>query len=97
MEEERRLLYVGLTRARHQAIVLSNAERPSPFIFELESLQEKFACIEWVSNGTEREPCPKCKIGSLMQYKRADVCSRMHACGYRPKRAKTTPSAAYIA
>lgn len=95
IEEERRLFYVGLTRARHQAIILSNAQRPSPFIFELEKLQDKFACIEWVANDMERKPCPKCKVGSLMYYKRADVCSRMHACGYRPRRAKMAkPTAA---
>ena len=88
IEEERRLFYVGLTRARHQAIVLSNAERPSPFVFELEKLREKFTCIEWVPNGMDRTPCPKCKLGSLIHYKRAEVCSRLHACGYRPKRSK---------
>jgi DNA helicase-4 len=90
IEEERRLFYVGLTRARHQAIVLSNAQRPSPFIFELEKLRDKFPCIEWVGNGMERDPCPKCNVGSLMVYKRKDVCSRIHACGYRPRRARAT-------
>ncbi|RYY02275.1 MAG: helicase IV [Gammaproteobacteria bacterium] len=93
IEEERRLFYVGLTRARHQVIILANAQRPSPFIFELEKLKEKFSCIEWVPTDVGRKPCPKCKVGSLMHYKRADVCSRMHACGYRPKRLKNFPAA----
>ena len=34
-EEERRVLHVGITRARRRAVVLSDAARPSPFLEEL--------------------------------------------------------------
>jgi DNA helicase-2/ATP-dependent DNA helicase PcrA len=35
VEEERRVLHVAITRARHQAVVLTDATRPSPFLDEL--------------------------------------------------------------
>ncbi|MCU4184122.1 ATP-dependent DNA helicase UvrD2 [Acidiferrimicrobium sp. IK] len=35
-EEERRILHVAVTRARHAAVVLADAERPSPFLAELD-------------------------------------------------------------
>jgi DNA helicase-2/ATP-dependent DNA helicase PcrA len=35
-EEERRVLHVAITRARHQAVVLADAERPSAFLAELD-------------------------------------------------------------
>ena len=34
-EEERRILHVAITRAREQVLVLTDANRPSPFIAEL--------------------------------------------------------------
>mgnify|MGYP000489328842 CR=1 FL=1 len=36
IEEERRVLHVAITRARHQAVVLADAERPSAFLAELD-------------------------------------------------------------
>ncbi len=35
IEEERRVLHVGITRARHRAAVLTDRTRPSPFLAEL--------------------------------------------------------------
>jgi len=35
-EEERRVLHVGITRARHRVVVLADATRPSPFLGELD-------------------------------------------------------------
>jgi DNA helicase-2/ATP-dependent DNA helicase PcrA len=35
VEEERRVFHVAITRARRQAVVLADAERPSPFLAEL--------------------------------------------------------------
>lgn len=34
-EEERRVLHVGITRARHRVVVLTDRSRPSPFIAEM--------------------------------------------------------------
>ena len=36
IEEERRVLHVGITRARVQALVLTDTSRPSPFLAELD-------------------------------------------------------------
>jgi|GEM_PF-5796212 len=85
-EEERRLLYVGLTRARHQVVVLANGEAPSEYVLELAAMPEQDACIEWMDTGVQRVECPSCKIGSLLPYRfnedRLD-CSRSARCGYR--------------
>ena len=35
--EERRLFYVGMTRAREELILLTSGEEPSPFLEELPS------------------------------------------------------------
>ncbi len=39
-EAERRVLHVAITRARERAVVLADAERPSPFLAELEGKAE---------------------------------------------------------
>jgi DNA helicase-2/ATP-dependent DNA helicase PcrA len=36
LEEERRVLHVGFTRARHRAVLLGDAQRPSPLLGELD-------------------------------------------------------------
>ncbi|WP_343160764.1 UvrD-helicase domain-containing protein [Xanthomonas sp. LMG 8989] len=85
-EEERRLLYVGLTRAKHQVIVLVNGEAPSEYILELSALSRAHSFIEWINLGTQRVPCPKCKVGSLLTHPRNDRrldCSRSVRCGHR--------------
>lgn len=85
VEEERRLFYVGLTRAKHQAIVLACGLKPSEFVLELDSLQNKHDSIEWIAHTEERTPCPKCKRGSLIfptTYAKLKACSRISACGY---------------
>lgn len=89
VEEERRLFYVGLTRARHQAIVLANAERPSEFVLQLEALRPHFETIEWTPSNIQRSPCPNCGIGSLYlpnEKLSAPICSRQVSCGYREGR-----------
>jgi DNA helicase-4 len=91
VEEERRLLYVGLTRARHQAVLLADAERPSPFLFELKSVSQGTADIEWVESETKRTACPRCTIGSLHKpYEKANfrACSRSYSCGHREHKKK---------
>lgn len=37
VEEERRVLHVGMTRARRQLVVVGDSEQPSPFLDELET------------------------------------------------------------
>ncbi|WP_189493774.1 UvrD-helicase domain-containing protein [Formosimonas limnophila] len=48
IEEERRLFYVALTRAKHQAIVLTDAHNPSLFIRELSRINKDFDAIRSV-------------------------------------------------
>ena len=48
IEEERRLFYVALTRAKHQAIVLADAQNPSMFIRELSRISKDFDAIKSV-------------------------------------------------
>ncbi|MEI7386776.1 UvrD-helicase domain-containing protein, partial [Pectobacterium versatile] len=67
-EEERRLLYVGLTRAKQQVILLTNEEAPSEYILELMELKEEFESIEIANDRNKRKACPKCHIGSLIVY-----------------------------
>lgn len=88
VEEERRLLYVGLTRARYQSTVLVAAERPSQFALELAANADTSPAIEWIRHDSQRAPCPRCQIGSLVlpgarTSKR--VCTRRNSCGFRER------------
>lgn len=86
VEEERRLFYVGLTRARHAVTVLGAGTRPSEFLLELGAMRQRFACIDWVEPDEARIPCPRCGRGSLVKRPGRSVpgaCSRSSACGYR--------------
>lgn len=49
IEEERRLFYVGMTRAREE-LILTYAKEPSPFLEELDE-----DCVEWEKTGKERK------------------------------------------
>lgn len=88
VEEERRLLYVGLTRARYRCTVLVSAERPSQFALELAANADTSPAIEWIRHDSRRVPCPRCQIGSLVlpdtrTSKR--VCTRRNSCGFRER------------
>ena len=82
-EEERRLMYVGLTRTRHQVTVLSNREAPSEYVLELDALRKRFEFIEWSGDEMTRVPCPKCKVGSLRATPSGGSlsCTRTVRCG----------------
>lgn len=85
VEEERRLLYVGLTRARYQSTVLVAAGRPSQFVLELGAHAETSSAIKWIRHESQRAPCPRCKIGSLVLNSRTSmrICTRRNSCGFR--------------
>ena len=57
--EERRLWYVAITRAKEKTIIISDATRISPFVFE----------ISPKLTGAGVRVCPKCRRG-IMQEKR---------------------------
>lgn len=91
-EEERRLLYVGLTRARHQVSILADCEAPSEYALELKELARTHSFIECVDGTTDRSPCPQCKVGSLRSRPNSSVrsCTRQVRCGYRERSKKAT-------
>jgi DNA helicase-4 len=87
MEEERRLFYVALTRARHQAVILAAGERPSEFVLELLQQSNESGALS-VTNACEvaRVPCPVCAKGSLIYPHPTFTtrsCSRRPMCTYR--------------
>lgn len=87
-EEERRLLYVAMTRARHQVTLLADAQAPSEYIQELVLLAPRYATsIECLGDVSARNACPQCKVGSLTLHPRGRSlnCTRTVRCGYRAK------------
>jgi DNA helicase IV len=64
--EERRLLYVALTRARREAVLISPPRRMSPFAVEL--LGDTNVWVVGV-DGSPVEVCPKCHKGTLVERK----------------------------
>lgn len=88
LEGERRLFYVGLTRAIRTAIILTDAMRPSEFVQSLAQRDNSDGAVEWVGwQGDRRTPCPRCRKGSLVpgwgEGTTSVVCSRSFPCGYR--------------
>lgn len=63
--EERRLMYVGLTRARHRSYILTRRGRSSPFVRELLTADETVVyrtCKPWPET-VHAEPCRDCSTG----------------------------------
>ena len=61
--EERRLLYVAITRARHEVYLLAEGDPPSPFVLEL---IDGGYDVSVFGRRPEREtPCPHCVEGRL--------------------------------
>lgn len=84
--EERRLLYVALTRARQEVAILTVAGKESPFVVEL--LKE--GLIEPVApDGQVRTVCPSCGQGLLTtkegKYGTFLACGRFPACRHRSR------------
>ncbi len=81
--EERRLMYVGLTRAKRRVYILTRRGRESAFVTELEEAQRHQA----TTPGTQAEPlyaCPYCKNGVRVRrngkYGQFWGCSRFPDC-----------------
>lgn len=60
--EERRLFYVAVTRAKERTILVADASRISPFVFEVCPKLE----------GADVRVCPKCHRGIMQEKKRRD-------------------------
>ena len=61
--EERRVFYVGITRAKKHTWVLYDKKNPSPFVKEFVKTLERE--IQPVARIPESELCPKCRCGCI--------------------------------
>ena len=80
--EERRLLYVALTRARRQVFLLAEGGSPSTFITEL--IGGKFDVTVFGRLPEDDVPCPHCKEGRLEQRENARDGSIFFGCSNWP-------------
>ena len=90
--EERRLLYVALTRTRNRIFILVNEKKPSAFLKDFEGLPSVFMLKN--KQGREDVPviaCPHCKSGHLITRKNSSnnryflSCSNYPYCNYSIK------------
>lgn len=90
--EERRVFYVGITRAKKHTWVLYDKKNPSSFIKEFVDVEEQNTELE--DNIPASECCPKCHCGRVFVAKRGKavngnpysvlVCSNeKYGCDYR--------------
>ena len=80
--EERRLLYVALTRARRQVFLLAEGGPPSAFATELIASKRDVTVF---GRPPERDvPCPHCKEGRLERRERARGDSVFYGCSNWP-------------
>lgn len=86
--EERRLLYVALTRTRNRVFILTDGKRPSEFFKEFSPSQSVFI-LSGSSMDGEQIKCPRCKTGTLLIRKREGGsnkyfvgCSNYPRCDY---------------
>lgn len=88
--EERRLFYVALTRAKQRVYLLSNMQRPSPFVLELLNGEYEITLDEFDigldQQLTSVESCPRCHTGTLQnkqgKYGAFTGCSQYPFCDY---------------
>ena len=89
--EERRVLYVALTRAKQKVILCADSTNPSEFINELKTKEYPEVKHEDYLHGEEIFNCPKCKNGKLyLKYQNrkngyAWVCSLSPYCDGKAK------------
>ncbi|MCE2571942.1 UvrD-helicase domain-containing protein [Motilimonas eburnea] len=88
--EERRLFYVALTRAKQRVYLVTNMQRPSPFVLELLEGEYDVELDEFEvgldQQLTHVETCPRCKSGTLQskqgKYGAFMGCSHYPFCDY---------------
>ncbi|KVK77173.1 UvrD-helicase domain-containing protein [Burkholderia sp. MSMB1498] len=84
-EEERRLFYVGLTRAKREVTLLCVGTRPSMFVHELEQYPVPGVVHFERLTGVVRHLCPHCNSGWLRRRRNRlteVACSRAPFCGF---------------
>ena len=80
--EERRLLYVALTRARRQVFLLAEGGPPSAFVMELIDGGYEITVFGRLPEGDV--PCPQCKEGRLERRENARGGSIFYGCSNWP-------------
>ena len=86
--EERRLLYVALTRTRNRVFILVDEYRPSEFMQEFQPSKSVFILNRDVREETPAVICPRCKTGHLTVRKNESSnkyfvgCSNYPQCDY---------------
>jgi DNA helicase-4 len=82
--EERRLLYVAMTRARREVLLLTVVGKESPFAIEL--IKDGLVDVEGESDELSTELCPRCARGLQIrrsgQYGPFTACTRFPACQF---------------
>lgn len=79
--EERRLFYVALTRARHQAYLVADPAHPSAFVDELQADGYE---VGWHGDEFWRSPtCPRCVTGRLQRSGRRFHCANRPYCAFK--------------
>jgi len=80
--EERRLMYVALTRARRRVILMAYQYDPSPFVHELVSIGA--GSLTTIDGNATVESCPQCQEGVMVprngKYGAFQGCSRYPDC-----------------
>ena len=80
--EERRLLYVAITRARRQAFLLADGDSPSPFVNELIVGEYDVVVFGRPPGGDVR--CPRCAEGRMTERRNTQDGSRFYGCTNYP-------------
>lgn len=82
--EERRLLYVALTRTKNRVFLLANESRPSEFLKEFEPSKSVFILS---GEKSEKNPilCPRCKTGHLFVRHQESVNRYFVGCSNYPQ------------
>ena len=86
--EERRLLYVALTRTKNRSYVMVDEQKPSEFFREFSPSKSVFITNPVSKDSTEKIACPRCKTGNLIVRKNERSnkyfvgCSNFPQCDY---------------
>ena len=86
--EERRLLYVAVTRAKRQAFLLADGGPPSEFVTEL--INDEYDVEVFGHPPVADVPCPKCTSGRLKRRENSNNKSVFYGCSNFPLCQHTT-------
>jgi DNA helicase IV len=80
--EERRLLYVALTRAKQTVMVYTTQQQPSEFVVEL--LRDHAVPVCYV-DGEQQGICPACGLGLVVQRQNRETLALFNSCSRFPQ------------